>query len=105
MIDYCIATNSDTRVEAFYIEDDGIVQHTWQLTAGDKTSWNKGGPLYGTNPQGGGSNQNLTNAIRVQATTDDKGQIQVIACTQDFKYYTCYQTPGYWNGWFAITQS
>ena len=37
--------------------------------------------------------------------TDENGQIQILAFTKDNKYYLCYQTPGFWNGWIEITQS
>ncbi len=101
MENFVIATNSDNRVEAFYIDDNFTVMHTWQLDPANKTSWSKPNSLYGTSQDSNGS---LTNALRVEAVTDSNGQIQVVAYTQDNKYFTCYQTPGFWNGWFEITQ-
>ena len=101
MEDYVIATNSDNRVEAFYIDENATVMHTWQVSPSNKTVWSKPNALFGTAP---GSNGPLTNATRVEATTDTSGQIQVVAYTRENKYFTCYQTPGNWNGWFEITQ-
>ena len=101
MEDYVIAINSDNRVEAFYIDENSTVMHTWQLNSEDKTVWSKPNSLYGTVPNSSG---NLTNALRVEADTDSNGQIQVIVFTKDNKYQTCYQTPGAWNGWFEIKQ-
>jgi len=101
MEDYVIATNSDGRVEAFYIDENSTVMHTWQKSSSNKTDWSLPQALTNTtsNPR-----KPLTNATRVEATTDSNGQIQVVAYTSDNKYYTCYQTPGLWNGWFQITQ-
>lgn len=102
MENFVIATNSDNRVEAFYVDDNSTVRHTWQQES--KTEWSAGQQLFGTNPDNGGSNEPLTNASRVEACTDEDGQIQVVAYTTDGKYFICYQTPGFWNGWFEITQ-
>jgi len=96
MENYVIATNSDNRVEAFYIEN-GIVMHTWELN--NKLLWSAPNPL--TN----GNGQPLRNAIRVEATTDMQGQIQVVAYCNDNNFYICFQTPGAWNGWDKITQN
>ena len=105
MEDFVIATNSDNRVEAFYIDSTSTVMHTWQLNPSDKTKWSAPNQLFGTNPNTGGTNQPLTNASRIEACTDENGQIQILAFTKDNKYYLCYQTPGFWNGWIEITQS
>lgn len=108
MEDYVIATNSDNRVEAFYIDERGTVMHTWQLDPSNKTQWSAPNELFGTNTNSPNGNQPFTNATRVQACTDEKGQIQVVAYTKEGgeygTYYTCYQTPGHWNGWYKIEQ-
>ncbi len=107
MENYVIATNSDSRVEAFYIDVTGTVMHTWQLDPTNKMAWSTAIPLFGTCPRGG-SNQPLTDATRVEACTNENGQIQVVAYTKEGgqygTYYTCYQTPGFWNGWSKIIQ-
>ncbi|MGB2063905.1 MAG: hypothetical protein ACPHUL_02065 [Marinomonas gallaica] len=107
MENYVIATNADSKVEAFYIDESGTVMHTWQLEDSSKTKWSKPQPLQGTCSQTG-SNEPLTNATRVEACTNPNGQIQVVAYTKeggkDGTYYICYQTPGFWNGWNKITQ-
>ena len=104
MIDFVISTNSDGRVEAFYIDDTSTVMHTWQENEGEKLVWSKANALYGTAANSPNDNKPLTNVMRVETCTDLKGQIQVIAVTKDFKYYICYQTPGFWNGWYEIEQ-
>jgi hypothetical protein len=100
MENYVIATNVDNRVEAFYIEK-STVMHTWQLDTDNPTLWSAPNTLTASR----GDNQSpLTNALRVEATTNSNGQIHVVAYTTDGKYYTCYQTPGAWNGWAEIIQ-
>ena len=101
MEDFVIATNGDGRVEAFYIDGQGTVMHTWQMNPANKLVWSAPNALFGTTPDSDGP---LNNAKRVEACTDRNGQIQVVAFTADGKYMTCFQTPGYWNGWFAIEQ-
>jgi hypothetical protein len=101
MENYVIATNSDGRVEAFYIDENSTVMHTWQINPGNKLDWSAPQPLFGTEPN---SNGPLNNATRVEATTDANGQIQVVAYTTENQYLTCYQTPGFWIGWFEICQ-
>jgi len=98
MEDYTLAVNTDTRAEAFYIGSDGIVMHTWQLAAGNKTAWTSPNPLTGD------TGTQLANAVRVESSYGSSG-IQVVAYTKDGKYYICYQTPGQWLGWYQITQS
>ena len=103
--DFVVASNSDNRIEAFYIDTEtSTVMHTWQLEPGNPASWSSPEPLHGTNSSGGGSNTSLTGAHRVEATTDTDGQIHVVTSTSDNTYYVCYQTPGAWNGWFEIKQ-
>lgn len=97
MEDFVIATNSDGRVEAFYIEN-GTVMHTWQINGNDKLVWSQPGALTSTKE----ARIPLTNATRVEACTGLDGQIQVVAFTADNQYKICYQTPGVWNGWFDI---
>lgn len=101
MENFVIATNLDLRVEAFYIDAAGTVMHTWQVEPGNRRVWSAPNPLFGTVP---GSNGPLNNAVRVQATTDRQGQIQVVAYTKDNQYFTCYQEGNAWLGWFQIEQ-
>jgi len=101
MENFVIATNADLRVEAFYTDAAGTVMHTWQIEPGNKQLWSAPRELYGTYP---GSNGPLNNAVRVQATTDAQGQIQVIAYTKENQYFTCFQVGGVWHGWFPIQQ-
>ncbi|WP_272149825.1 hypothetical protein [Tenacibaculum aiptasiae] len=102
MENYVIATNQDGRVEAFYIEEN-IVMHTWQLKKDDKTIWSKPNYLFSNN--NGQLGQPLRNAIKVDATSDMNGYIQVVACTQDGSCFTCYQNADGWFGWDLITQN
>jgi hypothetical protein len=103
MENYVIATNSDNRIEAFYIEE-GVVKHAWQKTAENATQWTEAIDLYSMNG-GAGNGQPLTNATRIEACTNTDGQIHVVAFTTEGKYFTAYQTPGAWNGWLEIIQS
>ncbi|MGH1383984.1 hypothetical protein [Kordia sp.] len=101
MNNFVIATNSDERVEAFYIDEAKMVAHTWQIESGDKLVWSQASALYGTAE---GSTGPLNNAARVAATTNGEGQIQVVAVTEAGEYFICYQIGGVWNGWFQIEQ-
>lgn len=99
MENFVIATNADGRVEAFYIEN-GVVMHIWQLEPGNKQAWSAPNALYSNKP--GEEPTPLANATRVEACTGLNGQIQVVAFTADNEYMICFQTEGFWNGWFAI---
>ncbi|WP_298419808.1 hypothetical protein [uncultured Kordia sp.] len=101
MNNFEIATNSDGRVEAFYIDEANMVAHTWQVEAGNKLVWSEASALYGTVE---GSTGPLKEAVRVTATTNNEGQIQVVALTKTEEYFICYQVDGVWNGWFKIEQ-
>lgn len=101
MNNFVIATNSDGRVEAFYIDEANMVAHTWQVEAGNKLIWSEAEALFGTAE---GSTGPLTEAVRVAATTDNEGQVQVVALTKTEEYFICYQIGGVWNGWFKIEQ-
>ncbi|WP_430409184.1 hypothetical protein [Kordia sp.] len=101
MNNFEIATNSDGRVEAFYIDEANMVAHTWQIEPGNKLIWSEANVLYGTAE---GSNGPLENAVRVSATTNLNGQIEVVALTKSGAYFICYQINGVWNGWFQIEQ-
>ncbi|MCH2194749.1 hypothetical protein [Kordia sp.] len=101
MNNFVIATNSDGRVQAFYVDEAKNVAHTWQIEAGNKLVWSQAEVLFGV---AGGSREPLNGAVRVAATTDLRGQIQVVALTEAGEYFTCYQTGGVWNGWFKIEQ-
>ena len=101
MNNFEIATNSDGRVEAFYVDAANMVAHTWQVEAGNKLVWSQAEALYGT---AGGSNRPLENVVRVSATTNREGQIQVVALTKAEEYFICYQIGNVWCGWFQIEQ-
>ena len=79
MQDYVIASNSDDRVEAFYIDDNGTVVHTWQLDPSDKTKWSAAIPL--TNQKGGKA---LTGATRVEACTNENASTRSNAPNASF---------------------
>jgi sugar lactone lactonase YvrE len=101
MDNFVIATNLDSRVEAFYVDETGTVMHTWQLESGNRQIWSAPNALFGTAP---GSNGPLRDAVRVQATTGREGQIQVVAYTKANQYFICYQRGNEWFGWFQIQQ-
>ena len=101
MNNFVIATNLDGRVEAFYIDEANMVAHTWQVEAGNKLVWSEASALFGTAE---GSNGPLKEAVRVAATTNGEGQIQVVAVTKAEEYFICYQVDGIWNGWFKVEQ-
>ncbi|MEM6721354.1 MAG: hypothetical protein AAF611_18645 [Bacteroidota bacterium] len=101
MENFVIATNADLRVEAFYIDAEGTVMHTWQLQPGNKQVWSAPNALFGTAP---GSNGPLQNAVRVDAATDRQGQIQVVAYTREGQYFICFQEGTVWRGWLPIEQ-
>ncbi len=97
MENFVIATNTDGRVEAFYTEDNKVY-HTWQLNPNNKTAWSQGVELSGTNGT-------LSGVNRISVASNLNGKIQVVAYSNDDKYYICYQTVnGPWTGWFEINQ-
>jgi len=104
MKDFITALNTDGKLEVFYIDNHGNVQHMYQETTESKVIWSKPapiGPLNGTNPT-------ISNVVSLSASSNSKtkGKIQVLAQTQDGKYYLCYQEVNkYWQGWFLITQN
>jgi len=100
MNNYSIAANSDGRIEAFFIVN-GTVMHTWQKQSNNELDWST--PLaLGGNPTGPSL---PSTPVEVECCNDLQGQIHVIVVTSNGNIYTCYQTPGAWNGWFQITQS
>ena len=101
MNNFVIVTNLDGCVEAFYIDEANMVAHTWQVQAENKLIWSEAEALFGTAE---GSTGPLTEAVRVAATTDRYGQIQVVALTKSKEYFICYQIGSVWNGWFKIEQ-
>ncbi|WP_420572805.1 hypothetical protein [Kordia sp.] len=101
MNNFVIATNSDGRVEAFYIDEAKNVAHTWQVEAGNKLVWSQAEALFGIRGESTGP---LNGAVKVAATTDLKGQIQVVAVTEAGEYFICYQVEGVWEGWLKIEQ-
>ena len=99
MTNFSVAVNSDGRGEAFFIDDNGTVMHTWQITAQNNQVWQSPVTLFG---DGG---QALTDAVSLGAGADVHGKIQVVAVTSDGNYHLCYQTQdGPWQGWVDITQ-
>ena len=99
---FSVASNSDSRMEAFFIktDDNNTVYHTWQIAAGNALSWSH--PVALTDGRGGAA---LSGVLRVEASTDMNGNIRVIAFTSERKFQTCYQTAGYaWHGWQEIVE-
>ncbi len=102
MENFSLAINKDSRLEAFYIDEEGYVSHVWQFNANNRLEWSNPDTLKG---QVGGTGQKLGDVTQVSACTNDSGRIQVVAKTNDEKYHLCYQNnEGPWEGWFEISQ-
>ncbi len=103
MKNFVIAKCANFLSEAFYIENNSVM-HIWQKTADKRDHWSQPDFLFGLGSDGG-TNTKLDGAEQVSACTNNTGNIEVVARTQDNKYHLCYHDGNTWQGWFPINQS
>ena len=95
-----LAVNSDTHLEAFFVGDNGKVQHIYQ-TGSNMTDWTKAQDLLDK------SGNAIKKADSVSAVTGPSGQIEVLAHNND-GFYLIEQTgdpAAPWGKWQLLSQS
>ncbi|NEQ50636.1 MAG: hypothetical protein F6K11_10960 [Leptolyngbya sp. SIO3F4] len=97
--DFAIACNADGRLEAFYINEEGEVMHTWQSVDIRLSPWSRPNRLYGNR----GLSDLPARATHLSATRNHTGQIQVIAICRGGGMYLCRQIAfRNWEGWLKL---